>query len=280
MAYLQKVSFGAAVTAVGHSVFEDCWSLTDVDAWHGNGDYSNGTLLSVGKQTFKNCTSLSSISFPDTVVSFNSNSFYNCCNLTSLQLPSCMDAVGSNTFKQCSSLTGLTFPASLTAIGKRSFEECTSLKLLAFKGKSTPEVKHLANYNWGLSAGTRISCELDKTVLVYEDGSKEELDITGDLEQGMIDGYSDLVELRLGFGVQRICSYAITNCIKLKEIYIGSETTVIEDYAVNNCPSLYRIEIDAPSSPEQLSISSKAFALAASSLQSLVFSSKTLPEVR
>lgn len=81
----------------------------------------------IGDCAFYNCTSLTSVTIPNSVISFGDCAFYNCTSLTSVTIPNSVTSIGNQAFEKCSSLTSITLPDSLTSIGDRVFYNCTSL---------------------------------------------------------------------------------------------------------------------------------------------------------
>jgi hypothetical protein len=80
-----------------------------------------------GDQEFFGCTSLTSITIPNTVTSLGNSVFYECTSLTSVTIPNSVTNMGDSEFDQCHLLTGVTLSNSITNIGLDTFEDCYDL---------------------------------------------------------------------------------------------------------------------------------------------------------
>ena len=68
------------------------------------------------------------------VTSIGNSAFYDCSSLTSVTIPNSVTSIGSYAFYDCSSLTSITIPNSVTSIGKWAFEGCSSLTKTNYTG--------------------------------------------------------------------------------------------------------------------------------------------------
>ncbi|WP_139956397.1 leucine-rich repeat domain-containing protein [Flavicella sediminum] len=87
-----------------------------------------------GHQSFMDCGSLASISFPNSSGSVGAHAFRNCSALTAVNMPN-IRLIGVQSFRNCTSLTSIDLP-SATAIGPRateglSFWQCTNLQTIS-----------------------------------------------------------------------------------------------------------------------------------------------------
>lgn len=69
---------------------------------------------------FQDCTSLTSISIPNSV-RIGDGLFSDCTSLTSISLPNSIKEIGSFMFKDCTALNSVNIPTSVTKIGKHAF---------------------------------------------------------------------------------------------------------------------------------------------------------------
>ena len=86
---------------------------------------------------FSNCTSLISISIPNSVTSIDDCAFCNCTSLTSITIGNSVTSIGYDAFHGCTSLTSIAIPNSVTNIGERAFLGCTSLTSIAIPNSIT-----------------------------------------------------------------------------------------------------------------------------------------------
>lgn len=98
------------------------------------------------QQSFYECTSLSSVTIPDTVTSFSGQVFGYCESLKSVDLPSGLTNISSYCFAQ-SGIESITLPSSITYIGMYAFSFCNSLSGMTLEGTTPPELEQFALYD-------------------------------------------------------------------------------------------------------------------------------------
>ena len=106
-------------TSIGHFAFAYCSSLTSITI--------PNSVTSIGERAFSSCHSITSITIPNSVMNIGSGSFWGCSSLTSINIPNSIMSIGNYVFEDCSSLTSITLPNSVTSIGEWAFSWCSSL---------------------------------------------------------------------------------------------------------------------------------------------------------
>ena len=99
-------------------------------------------------EAFKGCTSLASVTLPNSVTKILDYAFSGCTSLASVTLSNSVTSIGYGTFSGCTSLASVTIPNSVTEIGNSAFSDCTSLASVTMSNSMT-EIKK--NTFWGCS---------------------------------------------------------------------------------------------------------------------------------
>ena len=110
-----------SVTSIGSKAFfyREYSSLTSVTI--------PNSVTSIGEYAFANCSSLTSLTIGNSVAFIGDGAFQGCSGLTSMTIPNSVTSIGRDAFNACSSLTSVTIPNSVTSIGSWVFCNCRSL---------------------------------------------------------------------------------------------------------------------------------------------------------
>ena len=84
-------------------------------------------MISIGKDAFRECKSLTSVEIPNSVTSIEDGAFSWCFSLTAVDIPNSVTSIGDGAFRGCSSLAVVDIPDSVTSIGNYVFSGCKSL---------------------------------------------------------------------------------------------------------------------------------------------------------
>ena len=225
---LTSITIPNSVTSIGGSAFEGTALLDKqttpvkyADSWVVNcdSDVENVIIKSgtkgIANSTFFGCSSLTSITIPDSVTSIGEYAFKGCCiSLTSITIPDSVTEIGNRAFEDCSSLISITIPNSVTDIGRSAFSGCTSLTAIDVE---------VGNNNYTSVNGVLFN--KDKTELICYPAGKTDK------------------SYNIPNGVTSIGDYAFEDCTSLTSITIPDSVTSIGDSAFEDCSSLTSITI-------------------------------------
>ena len=179
-----------SVTSIGKDAFRGCTGLTSVTI--------PNSVTSIDG-AFRGCTGLTSVTIPNSVKSIKS-AFEGCEGLTSVTIPNSVTSI-DGAFSACTNLTSVTIPNSLTSIGEYAFSECTSLTSVAI-GNSVTSISERAFYFCtGLTSVT-----IPNSVT--------------SIGEGVFEACRGLTSVTIGNSVTSIDSYAFSECTGLTAVHI------------------------------------------------------------
>ena len=195
-------------------------------------------VTSIGSSAFSNCTSLTSITIPDSVTTIGNNAFSGCSSLTSVTIPNSVESIGDNAFQNCSSLTSATIGNNVTSIGSSAFFGCSKLKKI--------EVPDSVTY---IGSDAFDGTAFYNTVKNWKDGVLY-------CGNHLISAKSDVTKITVKASTVSIAAGALDNCKSLEKINVlnpkcvinctipktavigGAEGSTAEDFAQKNNMSI------------------------------------------
>ena len=99
------------------------------------------SVTSIGYVAFGDCTSLTSITIPNSVTSIGGYAFRGCSSLTSVTIPNSVTIIGNYAFYECSNLQSLTIGAGVLSIGS---QKSTPAKVIWLPNTPPSGYKNLA----------------------------------------------------------------------------------------------------------------------------------------
>ena len=182
-------------------------------------------MTSISGGAFKYCTSLSSITIPETIEKVGDGAFEGCTGLTSATLSKKMTAIADNTFYGCTSLSSIAIPDEIETIGVRAFARCTSLNSISLP-KNLTSIKDRAFEGSGLSGFVTIP-EGVTSIGSYA-----------------FSHCNSLLSPLLPFTLTTIGSYAFYECDNLGYAIVPYSVKTIGDYAFAGSTKLVYLQID------------------------------------
>ena len=206
-------------------------------------------VTQIGDNAFKNRSTLTGITIPETVTSIGDYAFAGCTNLgspntpvsmtqmlralspfrsreTSIVIPDGVTSIGDYAFQDCTSLTSITIPNSVTSIGEGAFSGCENLSDISIPDSVTDLGDNAFSGCKGLT-----SIVIPYGVTKIDDGAFAEC--------------SELVSVTIPETVISIGKSAFESCFKLTDVTIPSSVTSIGHSAFASCTSLTSIVIPA-----------------------------------
>ena len=122
---------GYRVTSIGDYAFYECSSLSSITI--------PNSVTSIGENAFWECSSLSPITIPNSVTSIGKAAFL-LCNFSSITIPNSVTSIGDYAFSYCKSLSSIIIPENVNYIGEYAFNPCNNLKTIYYFAKTPPTI--------------------------------------------------------------------------------------------------------------------------------------------
>ncbi len=295
---LTSITVSNRVTRIDLGAFSGCTSLESItlpflgptdggyyDAYLGyafgaSSYYENGTYVptslktvtitggtSINAGAFYGCSSLTSVTVPDSVTSIGDNAFYGCSGLTSIAIPKSVMNIGDNAFYNCSNLTnvyitdltawcridfssananplyfagnlyldgdqitGLVIPDSVTGIKQYAFYGCTGLTSVTIPNSVT-SMGNNAFYGCSNLTGVYITDLAAWCQITFSNEYANPLYYANKLYLNN----EPITDLVIPDSVTRIGNYVFSKCKGLTYVVIPTSVEQISTYAFSGC---------------------------------------------
>ena len=251
---LTSVTIPNNVTSIGVTAFGGCTGLASITipnrvisigdkAFIGTAWYNrqpNGPVY-LGKMFYEYKGAMpanTSVIIKEGTLGISTNAFINCTTLKSITIPNSVTTIGSGAFEGCTGLTSIEIPNSVTTIEKNAFTNCTGLE-----GVYISDMAAWCNIKFGSSN----SNPLYYTNNLYLNGSvATELVIPEGISEIKAYAFYNLSSLKsvtIPNSVITIGNSAFYSCIGLTSVTIPNSVTSIGNRAFYRCTGLTSIEI-------------------------------------
>ena len=198
--------------------------------------YEGKPIISIGSWAFWKCTSLTSVTIPDSVTSIGNFTFHSCSGLTSVTIGNSVTNIMAGAFFLCSSLTSVMIPNSVTSIGVYAFDACSSL---------TSIEAGINNAQYSSENGVLFSKNKTELVL-FPAGKSGHYTIPDSVTTIGIEAFyecNSLTSVTIPDGVTRIGYGAFEGCGGLTSVTIPDSVTKIMEGTFYLCSSLTSMTI-------------------------------------
>ena len=210
-------------------IAEDCTAAEIIIPATENGK----PVESISDSAFKDNTTITKVTLPDSITLIGNGAFNGCTNLGSIVFGEGLTTVRYKAFANCTSLESVTFPDALRVLGNEALADCTSLKTVSF-GKNLASLLSNCFDGCTLLESVNITAENPSYCnvggIIYQ-GNSILLNVT--YVPHAISG-----KVAIADGFTKISSVSFQNRTKITGIYIPKSVRTISDYAFSGCSSL------------------------------------------
>ena len=188
-----------------------------------------------------NYRGLTSVTIPETIIhngksysvtSIGGYAFVYCSSLTSITIPNSITSIGEKAFYDCSSLTSITIPSSVTSIGYDAFNRCSAIAKTNYIG----DIMGWCNIKFESCSANPMYYSHNFYINDQEVKNLVIPNIVDSIHNYAFNGCNSLNSVTVGNNVTSIGNESFLNCSSLTSITIPKSITSIGYDAFSNTP--------------------------------------------
>jgi hypothetical protein len=194
-------------------------------------------VTAIGEAAFSDCSGLTSLTIPNSVIKIEAYAFSGCSGLTNIAIPNSVTSLERSTFAYCTALDSIYIPSSVSEIGIWVFAHCDALeKIIVDPNNSKYDSRE--NCNGIVESETNALIIGCKTTTIPSDVTS--------IADCAFDDCTSLTSVTIPDSVTSIGDYAFNNCTSLTSVTIPDSVTSIGEWAFDDCTSLTSVTFANP----------------------------------
>jgi len=205
--HMASLSIPDSVTSIGFRAISVCPNLLSITI--------PDNVTTIGTWSFCSCTKLNSITFGHGLTTIP-NAFEDCTSLTTITFPNNIQEIAYAAFRNCTGLISVYIPASVTTMGDNAFTGCTGLTHVYIE-----DLTAWCNIDFGGVSGNPLSYAHNLylnselvTDLVIPDGINR-------IDDGAFCNATCLTSVTIPASVKEVGQAAFSGCTNLQGVYIS-----------------------------------------------------------
>ena len=200
----------------------------------------DGDITAIGPYAFRQCSTLTAIDLPSSVLSIEQRAFASCIGLVNFVIPESVTSIGEDAFNNCEGLVSITIPKGVISIGTDAFVYCENLASIVVASE---------NMVYDSRNNCNAIIETSRNALIAGCMNTIIPDSVVAIGPNAFAGQSNLRSIIIPESVTSIGGLAFYECTGLTSIDIPKSVTSIGVFAFNVCRGLTSITVRATTPP-------------------------------
>lgn len=214
--------FGVNIVSNTYDAEKECWVIK-----------FDGEVTTIGNYAFNWCSTITSVTIPESVTSINNGAFANCSGLKSFTIPNSVTSIGTEAFYN-TGITSITIPESVNSFGYRVFRNSSYIE--KFEGKFATNDGCCLIVD-GRLISFAVACDVTEYTIP---------DTVTSIGGSAFEGCANLISVNIPESINSIENRAFSGCQNLKSVVIPEGIYSVGDFVFHDCISLTEIYCKNP----------------------------------